>query len=185
MRNYSSILALGIVFACSATCAQDVTSGPDKGTKAPALKVYDVTGEHKNKEIDYAASRKDKPTVYAFIQSDKWDRPMARFLRKLEEAVKSDGEDNYVVAVWLTEKPDETKEYLPKAQQSLQFEVTALTCFTGDKSGPEEWHVNSMAHITIVVVNKKKVAATFGYMSINETDVPKVREALKKSRGES
>jgi hypothetical protein len=31
------------------------------------------------------------------------------------------------------------------------------------------------------VANKGKVAATFGYRSINETDVPKVKEELKKT----
>jgi hypothetical protein len=39
--------------------------------------------------------------------------------------------------------------------------------------------MNADAHLTAVVANKGKVAATFGYQSINETDVPKVKEALE------
>ena len=39
------------------------------------LKVFDATGPLKDKEVDYAAERKGKPTVYVFIQADKWDRP--------------------------------------------------------------------------------------------------------------
>ena len=106
---------------------------------------------------------------------------MARFLRKLDEAVRKEG-DTRIVAVWLTDDAEKTKKYLPVAQQSLQFERTALTCFTGGKDGPKGWGVNADAHLTAVVANKGKVAATFGFRSLNETDVPGVRDALKKAR---
>jgi hypothetical protein len=162
---------------------QDVVSGPDKGKKVPALKVFDATGPNKGKEVDYAAERKDRPTVYVFVRADKWDRPMARFLRGLDEAVRP-VEDASVVAVWLTDDPDKAKEYLPVAQQSLQLQATALTCFTGGKAGPEGWGVNADAHLTAVVTNKGKVGATFGFRSLNETDVPAVRDALKGVRQE-
>jgi hypothetical protein len=162
---------------------QDVTSGPDVGQKVPALKVFDATGPHKDKDVDYAADRKEKPAVYLFIAADKWDRPMARFLRKLDEAV-ADVKDASVVAVWLTADVEKTKEYLPRAQQSLQLQATALTCFTGDKAGPEGWNANADAHLTAVVAHKAKVGAKFGYQSLNETDVPKVVEALKKAIGD-
>jgi hypothetical protein len=85
------------------------------------------------------------------------------------------------VAVWLTDYPDKTKEYLPLAQQSLRFQKTALTCFTGEKAGPKDWNINSDAHVTAVVTTKGKVASTFGYRSINETDAPAVLDAYKKA----
>ena len=66
------------------------------------------------------------------------------------------------------------------ARQSLNLEATALTCFSGEKTGPKGWNVNDMAHITVAVANKGKVAAAFGYASINETEVRKVLAALKK-----
>src|SRR5262249_7426330 len=153
---------------------QDIESGPPKSEKVPALKVFDATGTFKDKDVDYAGERKDKPTIYILIQADKWTRPMARFLKTLDEAVKKNSEDGYLVAVWLTDDADKTKEYLPRAQQSLNLEVTALTCFTGEKVGPKGWNVNDMAHITVAVVNKGKVTATFGYASINDTEVRKV-----------
>jgi hypothetical protein len=161
---------------------QEVSSGPAAGEKVPALKVFDATGMHQQKEVDYTAERKDKPTVYAFVPADKWDRPMARFLRKLDEAVMKEGEDVYVVAVWLTDDVDKSKEYLPVAQRSLQFQATALACFTGPKAGPDGWGINGDAHLTVVVASKGKVAATFGYGSVNETDVPAVQRALHKAR---
>ena len=106
---------------------------------------------------------------------------MARFLKALDQQVKKESEDAYVVAVWLTEKPDDTKDYLPRAQQALQLESTALTYFKGGKAGPKGWSLNADAHATAVVAHKQKVAARFGYRSVNETDSPKVLAALKKA----
>jgi hypothetical protein len=174
-------LVLVFVLA-SAAPGQDLTSGPETGKQVPALRVFDATGPYKDKEIDYAAERKDKPTVYVFVQADKWDRPMARFLRKLDEAVQPLA-DASVVATWLTDDPDKTKEYLPRAQQSLQLQATALACFTGQGGGPPGWGVNADAHLTAVVASRGKVAATFAYRSLNESDVPDVVAALKKAAG--
>jgi hypothetical protein len=161
--------------------AQDIASGPEKGKAVPALKVYDVTGAHKDKEVDYAAERKDRPTVYLLVRADKFDRPMNRFMKTLDDTLVKDFKDAYVVAVWLTEDADKTKEFLPRVQQSVGYQQTALTCFTGNaKDGPKDWNVNADAHITAVLANKQKVSATFGYNTINETDVNGVVAALKK-----
>jgi hypothetical protein len=161
--------------------AQDVASGPEKGSKVSELKVYDATGSHKDKEVDYAAARQDKPTVYLFVNAEKFDRPMNRFLKTLDGAVKKDFEGAYVVAVWVGGDADKTKELLPRVQQSVQYEATALTLFTAAREGPKGWNVNGDAHLTAVVANKGTVTAVFGYLSVNEADVPKVKEALEKA----
>ena len=179
MTPYRCLAVLSLLLAASASAAQDVTSGPGKGAEVPALKVYDATGPNKGQVVDYAAERGDKPTVYVFIQADQWDRPMARFLKNLDGVVDQDAS---MVGVWLTDDAAKTKEYLPLAQQSLQLQTTALTCFTGEKAGPKGWNINADARATVVVVNRRKVAKTFGYRSINETDVPTVRDALKEAR---
>jgi hypothetical protein len=181
MVRYFCLSAVTALLLAPLAAAGDVVSGPEKGKPAPALKVFDVTGESKGKEVDYKAERKDRPTVYVFVRADAWDRPMARFLRGLDEAAQKEGEDTAVVAVWLTDDVKKTKAYLPKAQKSLQFLATALTCFTGAKDGPAGWGINADAHLTAVVVHKGRVAATFGYQSVNETNVPAVQKALKKA----
>jgi hypothetical protein len=175
------LLVLALLLLSGPVLADDLKSGPDPGEKVPELKVYDATGENKEKDVDYAAERKDKPTIYVFVQADRWSRPMNRFLKTLDQAVKDDG-GAYIVAVWLTEKPDESKEYLPKLQQSVKYEATALTCYTGEKIGPKGWNVNADSHITVVVVNKAKVAKTFAFQTVNETDVPAVTKALEKAK---
>jgi hypothetical protein len=157
----------------------DVSSGPPVGERVAALKVFDATGAYKEKEVDYAAERKEKSTAYVFIAE--WNRPVARFLKKLDGGIKEASEESYLVAVWLTEDPEKMKEYLPRVQESIKLENTAMTVFPGNKNGPEGWGINDRAHVTVVIANKGKVAASLGYVSINETDVPKVQEVLKKS----
>jgi hypothetical protein len=155
----------------------DVASGPKEGEKVAALKVYAVTGEPKDKEVDYAGLRKDKPTVYVFVSAKDFDRPTFRFLKKLDEDL---GDDGSVVAVWLTDDADKAKAYLPKI--SRYFKGAALTVF-GETAGPKGWGINPDAHLTAVVAHKGKVVKSFGYLSLNETDVPEVVETLKKALG--
>jgi hypothetical protein len=181
MTSRSWVLVVGVLLLPSYAWGQDVSTGPERGKGVPALNVFDATGPHEGKEVDYAVDRKDKLTVYLFVQADKWDRPMARFVRKLDEAVQQQGGDAYVVAVWVGNDPDKAKEYLPLAQKSLQLQATALTAFMGDKAGPKGWNVNDEAHLTVVVATKGKVAAVFGYRSVNEADVPGVRDSLKQA----
>lgn len=158
MNALRTLVVLPVVFLAGAVLARDVDSGPKQGDPVPPLKVFDATGPRMGDEVDYAAERKVKPTVYVFIRADKWDRPMARFLKKLDDAVQKDNEDAYVVAVWLTEDVAKTKAYLPVAQKSLQFQGTALTCFTGEGTGPKGWGINADAHLTAVVASGGKVA---------------------------
>jgi hypothetical protein len=153
----------------------DVASGPKEGGAVATLTVYAVTGDPKDKEVDYAGLRKDKPTVYVFVSAKDFSRPMFRFLKKLDEDL---GDDGMVVAVWLTDDADKSKEYLPKISQ--YFTGAALTVFDGT-AGPKDWAINSDAHLTAVVAHKGKVVKSFGYMSLNETDVPEVVETLKKA----
>jgi hypothetical protein len=175
-------MAAALAFALLATCAiaGDVESGPSPGAKLAKLTVSAETGEHAGEELDYLDNRKDKPTIYVFVQADRFDRPMARYLKTLDAAVKKIGNDTQVVAVWVTADAEKSKTYLPKAQQSLKFEQTALTVFTADKAGPENWGLNDRASLTTVVADRDKAAARFAYVSLNETDVPAVEAALKK-----
>ncbi len=173
-----AVLTAVLLFAWNvAAWADDVASGPEKGATVPALEVYDATGENKEKAVDCAKLRKDKPTVYLLLPADKFSRPIFRYTKALDEKAKSDFEDVYVVAVWLTDDEEKTKEYLPKI--STYYEGTALTSFKG-KDGPKDWNINTDAHLTVVVANKGKVTARFAYNSVNDTEVPKVLKEIAK-----
>jgi hypothetical protein len=153
-------------------------AGPEAGKSAPPLKLFDATGAHAGSEADYAAERKDQPTLYVFVQADKWDRPMARFLRALDEGIAKADDNAYLVGVWLTADVTKTKQYLPLAQQSLQLRKSALTCYADGKDGPPAWGIDLGASLTVVVAVKGKVVESRDYRSVNETVAPEILKTL-------
>ena len=182
MRHVLTVLAIAWAMIPQ-TVQADVDSGPAVGTAVSALKVFVVTGDQAGKEVDYAADRGAKPTIYVFIPHEKFDRPIARFLRELEKSVKDAGNDATMVTVFLSDDEAKTKEHLPRIQMSLQFTANPMAVFPSAKMSPEGWAVDTDAHLTAIVVQSGKVAAKFGYRSVNETAVPEVAAALKKALG--
>ncbi|HEY1187787.1 MAG TPA: hypothetical protein VGE74_09025 [Gemmata sp.] len=183
-----ALFAVCAVFAVAPLVRAD-ESGPKAGEKAPALKVFGVVGTVEDKDADFVADRKDAPTIYVFVQAMEGGipvggRPAARFLKELDNKIAGTSDKAEIVAVWLGEKAfDKHKEYLPKINMSLKFTKTSLAVFAGEKSGPNNWNVNADVHLTVVVVNKGKVAKSFAFTSVNETDVKPVLEELKKAIG--
>ena len=177
------LLTVAFVLAPAMALAADIDSGPKEGEKTPALKVSAVVGDHEGKDVDYVAERKGKPTIYIFVQADKFDRPIARYIKELDKVVGDVGKDTAIVAVWLNDDKDASKTYLPRMQKSIQLGYTALTVSVDGKTGPNDWVINDRAFVTTIVANDNKVAARFSYQSVNETDVADVATAVKKTVG--
>lgn len=178
------VVLCGVAFASVAVA--DVESGLKAGEKVPALKAFGVVGTVEGKEADYAAERKDAPTVYLFVSAQEGGlpvggRPLGRFMKELDKEITKTDDKAKVVAVWLGEKAFEKhKEYLPKINTSLKFENTSLAAFDGEKSGPNGWGINPDAHLTVIVVKGGKVVKSFAFVTVNDTDVPKVLKELEK-----
>lgn len=172
------VLAVLIVTLAGQSLGQ-TRSGPDAGSKVESLKVFAATGEDAGNEVDYAARRTDKPTIYVFVQADKWDRPLGRFLKVLDQELAKDRQDVAVIAVWLTDDVEKSKEYLPRAQESIKLEQTVLAVYPGDKNGPPGWSINPGAHLTAIVVEGGQTVASLGYRSVNDLEVPNVLGKLK------
>ena len=151
-----------------------------------ALKVFGVVGTVEGKEADFAAERKDAPTIYLFVQAEEGGipvggRPLARFMKTLDTEIAT-VKGAAGIAIWLGDKAfDKHKEYLPRINKSLSFDNTSLAAFDGEKSGPKDWGINPDAHITVVIANKGKVVKTFAFTSVNDTDVKPVMAELKKA----
>jgi hypothetical protein len=176
----SLLVTVALAALTTSPVVLDVESGPKAGEAVPALKAFGVVGSIANKEADFAKDRGDAPTVYVFVQAEPFGRPTARYLKTLDQKAGEIDDTLKVVIVWLGGAADKNKEYLPKVNQSLKFARTDLAVFIGDKAGPDKWNLNSDAHVTTVVANKGKVVKSFAYVSLNETDVTGVEEALKK-----
>lgn len=172
-------LPLAVIFLSTTFARAAIESGPAVDSPLPELKADAVTGDDAGKKITFTTTRKAKPTVYVFIRADKFDRPIARYLKTLDKALVELGKDTHVVAVWITDDADKTREYLPKVQLSMKFEATTLALYAEDKAGPNAWALNDRAHVTTIVTDGAKVKARFAEQSLNETNVPEVTAALK------
>jgi hypothetical protein len=183
MRNVriGTSLVVALVFGPGTLRAQ-VESGPSAGSTVAALKAVAATGDAVGKEVDYATERKERPTLFVFVQADHWDRPVARFLRALDQALAKDRNEVQIIAVWLTDDVAKAKDYLPKAQEALKLSQTTFAVCSGDKGGPAGWGINADAHITAVVAQDQKVRGSFGFRSVNETDAPSVLKKLKPNK---
>jgi hypothetical protein len=170
------------VLALAGPARADVTSGPKAGEKVEDFKAFGAVGLFEGKEGSYVQERKGRPTVFVFVQHEHFSRPMARMLKELDTKAKDTNDKAATVAVWLTEKADAAKEHLPRIQMSLNFANTSLGVFEGDKSGPNNWGINTDAHCTVVVVQNGKVVESIALQSVNETDTQKVIDALKKAK---
>jgi hypothetical protein len=151
------------------------------GAEVRPLKVHAVTGEHAGQELDYAAERKAGTTVVLFVNAEQWSRPVARYVKALDSELAKrvpGAEKTEAVAVWLTGDAAQSKDYLPKAQMSLNLSKTSLTVFEGPKSGPEGWNVDIAAQLTAVIIRDGQEVARFDYRSTNDQDVPEVVKAL-------
>ena len=176
MRRFVA-LVIAVVLSSSSAWA-DVASGLGEGNTVEKFKVTVVAGESSGKELDFVTERKDKPTVFVFVSADKFSRPMARFIKVLDDKLKAERTDVDIVAVWLTDDVTKSKDYLPKAFESLKTSRTAWSVFAGEKTGPNNLGINPDADITVVVSDGAKAKFSKGYRSINDTEMPKVFEAL-------
>ena len=183
MLNFrSNLLVIMAICLLPGSLLAQVDSGPSAGSKVERIKLFAATGDSAGKELDFAAERKEKPTIFVFVQAEKWDRPMVRFLRDMDQTLVKDRNEVQIIAVWLTDDVEKSKEFVPKAQNSLKLGQTTFTVYPGDKSGPTGWAINADAHVTAVVVQDQKVTASFGFRSVNETDAPPVLKKLKPAK---
>jgi hypothetical protein len=173
-------LAVSMVLGGSLTVFADVESGPKAGEAIGELKVFAILGPIEKKEVDYAKERKDEPTVYIFVQAEKFDRPAFRFIKTLDSKL-GDVDKAKAVAIWLGDDTDANKAFIERAKNSLAFDNTAVTVFPGEKSGPNGWGINTDAHLTVIIAKDGKVVKSFAYETVNETDVKSVEESLKKA----
>ncbi len=174
---------LSLIVSVTTCLHAEIDSGPKVGTTVSPLKVFAATGDHAGKELDFAIERSKKPTIYIFIQHERFDRPLARLIKALEKGAIEAGNDSSLVTVFLTADEVKTKDHLPRIQMSLHFTANPLVIYPSATMSPEGWSVNTDAQLTALVVNEDKVTASFGYRSANETVAPEILTALKKTLG--
>ena len=148
------LFCISVICVTSAVAADNLTE-PGVGTAETPLKVFAATGDNADKDLDYARERgRAKPTVYIFVQHERFDRPLARLLKALDKAAVDVGNDASIVTVFLTDDAAKTKEHLPRIQMSLQFTANPLVVYASNTMGPEGWSVNTGNQLTAIVVKQ-------------------------------
>ncbi|MBA4016628.1 MAG: hypothetical protein C0483_05520 [Pirellula sp.] len=180
-RSLSTLRHLLAFAAAIALCTTPLTADDVAiGTTAKPLNVELLQADGSYAQIDAAQAAAAKPVVYLLIPSARWDRPVARFLKTLDEKLSGYSATAEIRAIWLSAEVDATKEYLPRVQQSLQLQKSSLGVFA-DAEGPEGWQPGNDVQLVAIVGYRGKIAARFAFGSVNETDVQQVGEALANS----
>ncbi len=173
-----ALLAMLLLLIPTAAGLDSLPSGPETGQKVEPLRVFATSGDHAGQALDIVADRAARPTVYLFVQAERWDRPMARFLRSLDQALRAPEARATLVAVWLTDDVEAARTYQPRAQQSLNLERTTWSVFEGPRQGPAGWSINDAADLTAVVVRDGRVLGSFGFRGPADTDLRAVLAPL-------
>lgn len=152
-----------------ARCDSDLSSGPAPNDPVAPLKVFVVSADDNDQKADVAERSRKQPTLYLFVDAARWNRPMFRFVKTLEEQL---GDSDQVVAVWLAKDVDESKTYLAKIR--TYFVKAALCVAEASPEGPKDWGINPDASLTVVATRQGKVVKSWGYRAPDETKVTEV-----------
>lgn len=157
-------------------------SAPSPAQELSKFPVHAVTGDQAGQVIDLSTRGADSTVILVYLSAKNWARPVARYVKKLDEALVA-GIDGIakaeIVVVWLSDDAAKGRDYLPKAQMSLQLQRTLWTVYEGDLAGPQGWQVDTADALTTVLVQRHKTAGKYGYRVVNETNVEEAVKALK------
>ena len=103
------IVATCVVLSGVVTVQAQLKSGPAVDAEVTGFKVHALTGEFsekdKAKDVDFQQERQDKTTIYLFVAADKFDRPLGRYFKTLDQALVKGANETDVRAVVATLKP--------------------------------------------------------------------------------
>jgi hypothetical protein len=155
--------------------------GPEVGKQVPSLKTVQIAGEQRGKEVNWKQESKDKPTIFIFIRSDKWDRPLARVLRLVDESVAQDRQNAspgaQVALIWVTKDVDKAKEYLPRVQQSIKLQASNWNVFEGELYDVEGWVLSGDSTINVIIAKENKIAWGRAFQNVSDSLARTIRAA--------
>ncbi len=148
-------------------------SGPQKGEALRGFAVFDVASR---KESDVVADGKGAPLLLVFIHE--LTRPAGALMRALDET----GQIKRVrglrtLFVSLAQDRDGAERQLPVVVKSLQLRCPLGISVDGPE-GPGAYGLNREVALTVIVAKDDRVAANFAIVQPNETDAPRIREAV-------
>lgn len=159
-----------LVWAALLSAQEEKLSGPQKGEKLASFVVFDVAAR-KDVEVGPAG-----PLLVVFIHE--LSRPAGALMRALDET----GQVKRVrglrtLFVSLAQDRDGAERHLPQVVKSLNLK-SPLGISVDGPEGPGALGLNRDVALTILVARDGLVAASFAIVQPNETDAPRIREAV-------
>lgn len=177
------MFTLSLLLLCSWIDDKEIVAGPELNKPIPSLKTLQIVGDHADKEIDWKETAKTNYMLIVFVRSDKWDRPVARVLKQLDDALvaaRKDLPDAHIVIVWVSKDGERAKEYLPKVQQSLKMQVSSWNHFNGEVYDASGWQLSGDGALNIVLVNDNKAVWGRAFSTMQESITRQVMAELKR-----
>jgi hypothetical protein len=174
-------LSLTLIGSIPAQSDDPVYSGPQPGEKLAPFKVLGFTGPQAGKQFDLIEQLGAAPTLLMFVHEV--TRPAAQLMRPLDLYGSKLAADGFATHfVWLAADRSATEDRLRGIQGSLQFKSPISISLDG-LEGPGSYGLNRKVALTILVAKDNKVVANFAITQPNETDAPKILEAMAKLVG--
>lgn len=161
---------------------KEIVSGPELNKPVPSLKTLQVVGDHADKEVDWKELTEKKPTLLVFVRSDKWDRPVARVLKQVDDALiaaRKDYPDVHIGIIWISKDAERAKEYLPKVQLSIKLQASSWNFFNGEVYDAAGWQLSGDGAINIVLVKEGKSTWGRAFDTMQESIARQAMAALK------
>jgi hypothetical protein len=120
--------------------------------------------------------KSDAPTVLIFVHEA--TRPGLQLMRPLDwygQKLASEGVVTHFV--WLTADRSKTEDWLRTARASLNLKSPVSISMDGIE-GPGSYGLNRKVTLTVLVAEESKVTANFAIVQPNETDAPKILDAM-------
>jgi len=153
-----------------------VFSGPQVGEVMPKFSVKRMFGKDPDETFDPIATAAGKPVVLVFVH--KVTRPGVAAVRTLCKFLGQKKSSISGAAVFLTEDPTATVNWMRRARRALPSEVPLGISGDGIE-GPGAYGLNRKVELTILVGNKGKVTANFALVQPStQVDVPRVLKAI-------
>lgn len=176
------MFALSLLLLSAWIDDKDIVAGPELNKPIPSLKTLQIVGDHADKEIDWKETAQTKSTLIVFVRSDKWERPVARVLKQLDDALiaaRKDLPDAHIGIVWVSKDAEKAKDYLPKVQQSIKLQASSWNHFNGEVYDATGWQLSGDGALNIVLVKGNKTIWGRAFSTMQEGIVKQTMAQLK------
>ncbi len=181
MRHFSMTLILAACISNPLSAQEKQFSGPQLGEELSAFKILTVKSPDEVEEVIASSDTEKDATFIVFLH--KVNEPALGLMISLDwYAGKQKNLDSYYVL--LAEDRAATETQLKRWAERSFFNHASLSLSLDGPEGPGRYGLNRTVNMTVLVAKDNKVVNNFALLAPNNTDAPKILEALAKALGQ-